>query len=264
MPSVSMDSSGEMQQHLVINTQEPVANDVTLRTTLSISADNSGITTIGLVTLDAIWAKAIELLSTSNAITSAPGSQRKACMVLSYSQVAPHLVQAKSDGQYVCDSSCQQWLSSQLCSHTVAVAERNGDLSSFLQWYIKYAKNPNISTLAMSGLPRGRGRKGGKAKRQRNRTCNPPIDNITVRPGLQTMACLNDSEARYRTPFNVSQDSITVGSGSVSNIQVFQEGTSSFSSGPPPLIRLQQVINNPFLSRFYLEIFVFAKDAGEA
>ena len=97
----------------------------------------------------------------------------------------------------------------------------------------------------MSGLSHGRGRKGGKEKHQRNRTCNPPVDSITVRPGLQTTTCLN-CEARYGTLFNVSQDSITDGSGSVSNIQVFQEGISSFSSGPPPLIRLQQVIGNFF------------------
>ena len=44
-----------------------------------------------------------------------------------YSQVAPHLIQVKSDGQYLCDSNCQQWVSSQLCSHTLAAAERNGD-----------------------------------------------------------------------------------------------------------------------------------------
>ena len=143
-------------------TQEPMSNDtVTLHTDLSISTDDSGITTIPLVTLDAICSKAIELLSTSNAITCAPGTQKKACMVLSYSQVTPHLIQAKSDGQYICDINCQQWVSSQLCSHTLAVAERNGDLLSFLQWYTTYAKNPNIiSTLAMGDLPHGRGRKG--------------------------------------------------------------------------------------------------------
>ena len=159
-------------------TQEPMSNDtVTLHTDLS---------TIPLVTLDAIWSKAIELLSTSNLITSAPGTQKKACMVLSYSQ-ATHLIQAKSDGQYICDSNCQQWVSSQLCSHTLALAEHNGDLLSFLQWYTTYAKNPNISTLAMSDLPHGRGRKGGRAKRQSTLNCNPPlIDNVTVRPGMQT------------------------------------------------------------------------------
>ena len=238
-------------------TQEPMSNDtVTLRTDLSISADDSGITTIPLVTLDAIWSKAIELLSTSNAITSAPGTQKKACMVLSYSQVTPHLIQAKSDGQYICDSNCQQWVSSQLCSHTLAVAEHNGDLLSFLQWYTTCAKNPNISTLAMSDLPRGRGRKGGRAKRQRTRNCNPPlIDNVTVRPGMQTSV---NSDVRFGTLVNVSHDNVTVGSGSVSNnIHVFPDGdvpSPSFSPGPPPLISIplsnasffQQVVTHPF------------------
>ena len=111
-----------------------------------------------------MWSKAIELLSTINAITSAPGTQKKACMVLSYSQVTPHLIQAKSDGQYICDSDCQQWVSSQLCSHTLAVAERNGDLLLFLQWYTTYAKNPNISTLAMSVVEVER----GKSKASKN------------------------------------------------------------------------------------------------
>ena len=94
MPSSSRDGSGAVQQHVMINAQEPMADDVTLQNALT---DSSGITTIPLVTLDTIWAKAIELLSTSNAITSAPGSQKKSSTVLSYSQVAPHLVQAKSD-----------------------------------------------------------------------------------------------------------------------------------------------------------------------
>lgn len=239
----------EMQQSVMVNAQEPMTNDiVTLRTDLSIPADDSGITTIPSVTLNGIWDKAVELLSTSNAITSAPGNQKKACMVLSYSQVAPHLIQAKSNGQYICDSNCQQWISSQLCSHTLAVAERNGDLSSFLQWYTTYAESPNISTLAMSNLPRGRGRKGGRAKRQRNRSYNPPpIDNVAVRPGMQT-SHVND---RYGTFVNMSHDNVMVRSGCVSNIQIGGMSTSSFSSGPPPLIKLtspneQQVITYPF------------------
>ena len=246
----------EMQQHS-ISIQEPMANDiVTLRTDLSISAEDSGITTIPLVTLNVIWAKAIELLSTSNAINSAPGSQIKACMVLSYSQVALHLIQVKSDGQYLCDSNCQQWVSSQLCSHTLAAAEHNGDVLSFLQWYTRYAESPNISTLAMTNLPRGRGRKGGKPKRQRNRNYNPPIDNITVRPGLQTANPFDindDSELRYGTQVNVSHDNVTVASGSVSNVQLFSNNNActTLSSEPPPLIRFntspfQPAINNLF------------------
>jgi len=109
------------------------------------------------------------------------------------------------------------------------VAERNDDLSSFLQWYTTHAEHPNIGTLTMSNLPRGRGRKGGKAKHQRNRSCNPCIDNVTVQPGLQT-AFMNNNDVRYGTLVNVSHDNVTVESGSVSNIQVFPEGCVPTSS----------------------------------
>lgn len=153
-------------------------------TDLSIFVEDSGITAIPLVTLNSMWAKAVELLTSENAITPAPGSNRKACM--SYSQVIPHLVQCKLNGQYICDTNCQQWASSQICSHMLAVAEHNKELYSFLEWYTVYAESPNISTLAVSGLPCGRGRKGGRAKRQRKRQQHPSIDNVTVRPGMHS------------------------------------------------------------------------------
>ena len=169
--------SSNNNQHLGIHSIE-------LHTDLSISAEDSGITPIPLVTLNAIWAKAFDILRADNAITPAPGN-RKACMVISYSQVAPHLVQCKYDGQYVCDNNYQQWVSSQICSYMLATAERNNELRSFLEWYTMCAENPNISILALSDLPRGCGRKGGRAKHQRNRNSHSPIDNVTSRPGMQ-------------------------------------------------------------------------------
>lgn len=58
---------------------------------LSVSAEDSGIDVIPLVTLSATWVKADQLLSAENAITAAPGKDKKACMVLSYTSVVPHL-----------------------------------------------------------------------------------------------------------------------------------------------------------------------------
>lgn len=48
------------------------------------------------------------------------------------------------------------------CSHTLAVAEQNGSLMKFLQWYTKFGHAPNLSSIALSGLPQGRGQKGGR------------------------------------------------------------------------------------------------------
>ena len=53
-------------------------------------------------------------------------------------------------------------MSSQICSHTLAVAERNGELLKFLEWYVKLGQGPNLSSLALSGVPKGRGQKGGR------------------------------------------------------------------------------------------------------
>ena len=108
-----------------------------------------------------MWEKAEELLSTQNAITPAPGSDSTARMVISYSSSMPHLVLRGSNEQYRCDDKCIAWTSSGICSHSIAVAEVNHDLHTFLQWYNMSETEPNISSLAMAGLPSGRGRKGG-------------------------------------------------------------------------------------------------------
>ena len=70
-------------------------------------------------------------------------------------------MKTKKQGWFTNDSACLQWALSQICSHTIAAAESNGELAFFLQLYTKCAESPNISTLAMSGLARGGGKKGG-------------------------------------------------------------------------------------------------------
>jgi hypothetical protein len=72
------------------------------------------------------------------------------------------LAQAKKTGQYTCDKVCGNRNSLSICSHTVAVAEINGDLSKFVAWFVKVKKKPSVSKLLLTGMPKGRGRKGGK------------------------------------------------------------------------------------------------------
>ena len=111
--------------------------------------------TIPLVTLEAIWNKAASLLNGDNRITAAPGPDKQARVVLR-SEI-PHLVRPKGNsGQYVCDDMCPQWVSAKICSHTVAVAECNDSLK-FLEWYSSSKAIPNVTSLAMSGMPARRG-----------------------------------------------------------------------------------------------------------
>ena len=93
-------------------------------------------------------------------------------MVASSSQAKPHFVIHTDDGHFECDESCPAFLQRCTCSHTIAAAESNGFLLSFLENYYKYAKTPkgsrsvtpNYTQLSMVNLPRCTvGRNGGKA-----------------------------------------------------------------------------------------------------
>ena len=91
--------------------------------------------------------------------------------MVSASGKQPHV---KKTGQYVCDKGCGNWNSLTICSHTVAVAEINGELSKYISWFIKAKKKPSLTKLVTTGMPDGRGRKGGKVaqpKRMRAATC---------------------------------------------------------------------------------------------
>ena len=100
-------------------------------------------------------------------------------MVLSYSSAKC------SSGQFKCDASCLNWVSSKLCSHSLAVAELNNDLVTFLEWYKNSSEHPNITSVAMASLSSGRGRNGGVPKRKR---CRKKMDGPEVsipRPAFQ-------------------------------------------------------------------------------
>ena len=111
--------------------------------------------------LDAIWAKAKELINDVNAICNVPGGSPKDRIVKSSSGPRPHVVSAKKSGQYACE--CPNWKSMGLCSHSVATAQVNGDLDVLIEWVKKAKKAPNITKLTTATMPKGRGRKGCSA-----------------------------------------------------------------------------------------------------
>ena len=119
--------------------------------------------------LEGIWRKATELVSTPQKIALAPGCSALARMVESKSGKRPHLVTPGKGGKFACDNSCPNYKCFGLCSHTVAVAEVNGMLSAYIEYYKKQKKIPNLSALAKTGMPTGRGRKGTEPPRKRRR-----------------------------------------------------------------------------------------------
>ena len=67
--------------------------------------------------------------------------------------------------QFVCDNNCPQWVSAQICSHTVAVAAL-GTTDVRLYQARKLSRAPtNVTSLAMAGMPSNRGRKKVRLER---------------------------------------------------------------------------------------------------
>lgn len=167
---------------------------------------------VPLTCMEGIWRKAGELLRDPSAMVAAPGQSSEARMVLSYSGSAPHLVAPVKGGGYSCDSSCPNWKSMAFCSHTVAVAERNGQLPEFLQFLRKKKKTPNVTSLITASMPRGRGRKGGHPPRTR-KPQNPPETRVSMRVGVgsQVDAAGGSSVISTFTPVTMVQTPFSPG-----------------------------------------------------
>ena len=112
---------------------------------MSISVADCNILSLPKTTLEAMWDKANEYLQSKVDVVAAPGSDRKAKMVTFRSGSLPHFKQVVSPGHYICDKNCLQWSFSQICSHTLVVAEVNGELKLFLQQYTSTDPQPAIS-----------------------------------------------------------------------------------------------------------------------
>ena len=66
-----------------------------------------------------------------------------------------------------CESSCLRWSSYKLCSHTIAVAQKEGILGDFIKKYAKSKRQPNLTNLAKQDVPKGCGQKATKATQRR-------------------------------------------------------------------------------------------------
>lgn len=89
----------------------------------SISSSESGITSLHNILLQAMWDKAEKLLNEDRGLQPAASSDLNAWSVQSASSAVPHFVTSKEGGQYLCNTYCTQWVSSKICSHSMAVAE---------------------------------------------------------------------------------------------------------------------------------------------
>ena len=104
---------------------------------ISVSACDVQLATVSQATLENIWRKAETILNHPGCIVPAPGSKNSAYIVASETSARPHFVQLNRSGKVVCDDSCLMWRACQLCSHTIAAAEKDQSLPKFIDWLHK-------------------------------------------------------------------------------------------------------------------------------
>ena len=142
--------------------------DVMLPVQLSVTAEefHTGLQ-VPLDVVQNVWKKASELILDSNGISSAPGYGPECKMVASRKGKRPHLVTRNKGGKFSCDNDCPNWKSIGFCSHSIAVAQVNGQLEEFCNILRKSKRLPSISQLVLTGLPAGLGNKGNRVNRKR-------------------------------------------------------------------------------------------------
>lgn len=70
-----------------------------------------------------------------------------------------------------------------ICSHTLVVGEKMGQLSPLLHWHVTTNQQVNVEMLNM---PEGRGQKGGVLKQKSARNMVPEPEQIISIPSLTT------------------------------------------------------------------------------
>lgn len=163
-----------------------------------------------IAAIEAIACKASEILGVEGGIVVAPG-QATARMVLSKTSKRPHLVVRKKNGGLACDDDCPQYKSAGFCSHIVAAAQHDNLLPMLVASYQSVKRSPNLTKLATSEMPKGRGHKGSRVTLNNTSVINaapyaspyspfPPSSPVTCGPVMLTNTSVIGA-AQFASPY---------------------------------------------------------------
>ena len=129
----------------------------------AINAVNSGITTVPIAILEAMFEKATKLLASPGNVIPKPGATDGSFIVAGVCNKI-HVVKPGKGGSLVCDRFCVN-NSTKICEHTIAVAQFTDKFHEFLAWYKRSKRGPRMVDMALSGGPKSAGKKPSNRKR---------------------------------------------------------------------------------------------------
>ena len=154
--------TGNSHQASLYSTKTP------LLTSVQLSLPHDCVTgSLDLHIAEFMWKKASRIISQPNSICPAPSKDGKiqTFSVISETGNVPHCVQIYHNFKATC--TCRNFKPKHICSHTVAVTEKEGVLENFVKWYKGQNIKGGLSSVATINVnTRESGRKQG-AKHQR-------------------------------------------------------------------------------------------------
>ena len=241
--SASSASNVGQQESLISATKqstgdhEITSSSIESSTSISVNLDSLAGLSTPMAVLEGIWKKAAVLVADPKKIALAPGCSSLARMVASKTGTRPHLVLPGKGAKFMCDSECPNYKSFGICSHVVAVAEVNNMLPSFIEYFIKQRKVPNMSRLAKAGMPKGCGRKGSEPPRKKKKAVTSE-----ARVSLQTSSSCSTPPRASNRP-DTMQDTCTARVHSSSYLSS-PSGLPFHPSAPPPLLQSPSTLHH--------------------
>ena len=173
------DGTTEDTQHRSPASQEDLVSSPVFTTTsnsaLSMTTSDCQIPGIPAMQMHGIVQKAERLLCDPGSIIPAPSNTPNSFCVRSESNKKSHFVyQLESSGKTICED-CPHWISSSICAHSVAVAEKCGNLKKFIDWRKTQSKGINITKLINYDGAKGVGKKPHQRSRSRVRKSKAPV-----------------------------------------------------------------------------------------
>lgn len=142
-------------------------NGIRQKTNLSVLVEECGIIHVPEPVLTKMFSDAALIYSTGQFFSPVPHDHTSPkCNVV---DIEGHICEVICQDSSLCDflCNCAVFNGFKLCAHTLAVAERNGKLRSFLDRYKKKSVRPRLINMVNTNLPAGRGKKANRATERR-------------------------------------------------------------------------------------------------
>lgn len=161
--------------HLVTESENlEVENQVEL----SVAHENSQILSLPFTILKELFSGASHLLKCQNGLAKSLSTTLEASgpnkvdlwFVASEDSSKPHSVQVVDSGRITCDEQCIRWARHNICSHSIAVAEKNGMLLKYPQWFRNRRKTGILTKMAEVRTPKCSGQKNKATQRRKGRS----------------------------------------------------------------------------------------------